>query len=239
MAEMIEQRYEAAVALDRLTPHPANPNEGDIGLLCELFDANGFGGAVLAQASTGILIDGETRWRAAQAEGMGTLPVIWADVDDDTRDRMLASYNEATRRGRNKEDKLLALLQGLAMTPRGLAGAAFTGDDVDDLMARLGQPLSIGDAPNGHQNSETPEEEQEREERTGGYNDRSAGGNLVEMILVFSTDQRTEVGEVLTQIRGLRGNAEERAADLVLQGLRVLAATLEGRTEDADAIARS
>ena len=51
--EIIPQRYEAHVPLDSLTPHPANPNEADLGLLCELVEANGFAGAVLAQESHG------------------------------------------------------------------------------------------------------------------------------------------------------------------------------------------
>ena len=137
MTAFIKQRYEAEVPLDRLVPHPANPNDGDVGLLCDLFDANGFGGAVLAQESTGILIDGETRLHAAEAQDLPFLPVIWLDVDDDTRDRLLAEYNESTRRGRNDEQKLLDLLTGLAATPRGLAGTAFDGDDMDDLVNRL------------------------------------------------------------------------------------------------------
>ena len=52
---IIPQRYEAHVPLDTLTPHPANPNEADLGLLCELVEANGFAGAVLAQGEHGDL----------------------------------------------------------------------------------------------------------------------------------------------------------------------------------------
>lgn len=152
---LIPQRYEENVALDRLTPHPANPNEGDQGLLSELLKANGFGGAVLAQESTGIIIDGETRWRTAEAEGMTGLPVIWMDVPDDERDRLLASWNESGRRGANDMVKLVALLTGLAQTPRGLEGAAFDGSDLDDAVKALnppdrhggGSPDSNGDWP--------------------------------------------------------------------------------------------
>jgi hypothetical protein len=133
----VPQRYDPAVPLDRLTAHPANPNQGDVGLICELLDANGFAGAVLAQESTGILIDGEHRVKAAAAKGMPTLPVIWLDVDDDARDRLLASLNESVRRGVNDEAKLVALLTALAATGRGLAGTAHDGDDLDALIAKL------------------------------------------------------------------------------------------------------
>lgn len=234
----VTQTYEAEVALDRLTPHPANPNQGDIGLLCELFDQNGFAGAVMAQQSTGILIDGETRWHAAREKNLPALPVIWVDVDDDTRDRLLAEWNESTRRGRNDETKLLALLTGLAATPRGLEGAAFDGDDVDSLMARLNQPLHITDAPSGAEHSETPEEQSAREERVDGYRDRKDGGNLVEMILVFTTDDRQEIGDLMDTARTALGNGGLRAADLALRGMRGMVALLEGRTEDAANIVR-
>jgi hypothetical protein len=138
--EMIPQEYDAAVPIEKLQFHPDNPNEGDVGFLCTVLDSNGFGGAVLAQKSTGILIDGETRVRAAMAKGNKTLPVFWLDVDDEKRDYLLAEYNEATRRGRNDESKLLALLTRLASTPRGLDGAGFDGDDVEDLRQMLNAP---------------------------------------------------------------------------------------------------
>jgi hypothetical protein len=135
--KMVKQRYEPFVPLGELTPHPANPNQGDQGLLGQLLEENGFGGAVLAQESTGIIIDGETRWRAADDEGLEGVPVIFMDVTDDERDRFLASWNESGRRGLNDESKLVALLKGLAVTPRGLAGAAFDGDDLDSMIHRL------------------------------------------------------------------------------------------------------
>jgi site-specific DNA-methyltransferase (adenine-specific) len=154
---MIPQRYEPHVPLDRLTPHPMNANDGDRGLLSTLLDANGFGGAVLAQESTGLLIDGETRWRTALEKGMTGLPVIWLDVDDDSRDRLLASLNESTRRGRNDEAKLVALLTGLAQTPRGLEGAAFDGDDLDELMAALNGEQGGGGGAGGGDPDDAPE----------------------------------------------------------------------------------
>lgn len=128
-------------------------------MISQLIEANGFAGAVLAQESTGLLIDGEHRWRAALAEGMTGLPVLWLDISDDTRDRLLASLNESTRRGINDEAKLVALLTGLAQTPRGLTGTAYDGDDLDALISAMtgegrgggnplnGDPDEVGDLP--------------------------------------------------------------------------------------------
>ena len=53
----------------------------------------------------------------------GDYELVPVDCDDD-----LATYNDAA---------LLELLQDLADTPDGLEGTGFTGDDLDDLIARL------------------------------------------------------------------------------------------------------
>ncbi len=144
---MVPQRYEEHVEFAKLTPHPANPNQGDQGLLGELLEANGYAGAILAQESTGIIVDGETRMKAAIAEGLAGGPVIWLDVTDDERDRLLASWNESGRRGMNDMAKLVALLRGLAPTPRGLAGCAFDGGDLDRMIYDLTGPRPLGTGP--------------------------------------------------------------------------------------------
>lgn len=220
--KVIAQQYDEAVALDKLTPHPANPNEGDQGLLAEVLEANGFGGAILAQASTGIIIDGETRWRTLKAMKAKTAPVIWMDVDDDTRDTLLAEWNETGRRGRNDESKLLTFLQGLAARPQGLRGAAFNGDDVDGLMARLSQPFHPRtDPPSDSHHSEDEDEANERAERTGNYTDRKQGGDLVELTLMFNTEDREKVGELIEAFRRISPDQDARAADLVMTALRL------------------
>lgn len=220
---VVQQEFEPEVALDRLTPHPANPNEGDDGLLSETLDEVGFAGAVLAQKSTGILIDGETRYRVALARGMTTLPVMWVDVDDETRDRMLAEWNETGRRGRNNEQKLIDLLVGLAGTARGLAGTAHSGDQLDDLIAGLNGPLEITDAPSDGDYSETEDEEQARRDRIDRYRDTQQGGALVEMILLYPADQHTEVAALLANWREIHG-VDAKAADIILDALRAQAA---------------
>lgn len=226
--QVLDQEFDPAVPLDRLTPHPANPNQGDVGLLCELIDANGFAGAVMAQKSTGIIIDGEHRLKAARARGMATIPVLWADVDDDKRDRLLAEWNESTRRGHNDMASLVALLQGLESTPQGLAGTAFDGDALDRMVAELNQPLVIPDAPTEARYAEDEDEAEARRNAIAGYTDRKAGGALAEMILVFTQDDRAEVGRLLDAARAGYGDKDLRGADLMLRGLRVLTAALDG-----------
>jgi len=158
--EVIGQRYDPCIPLDRLTEHPANPNQGDEGSVCESLDAHGFYGAVLVQESTGIVFAGNTRLRSARDKGMAGIPGFWCDVDDDTRDRILSVDNEATRRGRNDEERLVALLTGLAQQPRGLEGTGFDGDDLDALIAAMGAGQGGGPGLNGDPDDvpEPPEE---------------------------------------------------------------------------------
>jgi hypothetical protein len=225
---MIPQRYEEYVELGRLTPHPANFNEGDVGLLCELIDANGFAGAVMAQESTGIIIDGGTRYDTAVAQGWAGLPVMWVDVDDATRDRLLAEWNETGRRGTNNLPKMVAFLEGLAATPEGLRGSAFDGDHLDKLILDLNRPLNLApghspgaDAPTGAQYAENDEQLAERQARIEGYQDRKQGGALVEMILVFTPEEHAEATGLLAGIRQRDGDLP--AAAVVLAALRQLA----------------
>jgi len=137
---VIGQRYDPCIPLGDLREHPANPNSGDVGAVCESLDAHGFYGAVLVQESTGIVFAGNTRLRSARDKGMAGIPGFWCQVDDDTRDRILSVDNEATRKGRNDESRLVALLTGLAQQPRGLEGTGFDGDDLDALIAAMGGP---------------------------------------------------------------------------------------------------
>lgn len=231
---VVPQEYDPAVPLAKLTPHPANPNQGDQGLIAELLDSNGWVGSVLAQKSTGIIIDGEHRWKVAKTRKMPTIPVMWVDVDDDSRDRFLASLNESARRGRNDEAALVTLLEGLAATPKGLQGAAFDGDDLDTLIAGMNRALELDGSPTGSRYAEDPDAMDERERRIAGYADRKQGGALVEMILVFTADDRAEVGRLLDEARKTLGDDELRGADLVLRAVRILGVVLAAPTAYPD-----
>jgi hypothetical protein len=69
--------------------------------------------------------------------------------------------------------------------------------------------------------AETPDEQEQRRAAIGEYNDRSQGGALIEMILVFTQADRAEVGKLCDAARRLSGDADARGAELVLRALRV------------------
>jgi len=128
-------RTEPAVLedVDTLTPHPDNPNKGDVAAIGESIDENGFFGSVIAQVSTRRIIKGEHTWRSAQEQGMTQIPVEWSDCDDDEALRFMLADNRARDRAHYDENLLTSLLGGLAETDRGLAGTVWQDHELEQL----------------------------------------------------------------------------------------------------------
>lgn len=143
MAAVIPHHYEQR-SVAELSPHPDNPNVGDPGAIGESIESIGFFGVVLVQESTGRILAGEHRWRAAQAAGMGELPVIAVDCDDDLARKILLADNHFARLAVWDEDALAALLASMVATDEGLAGSGFTEDDLAVLLARQAEGLPEG-----------------------------------------------------------------------------------------------
>ena len=132
----INQATELA-AIDALRPHPRNPRQGDIGAIRQSIDANGFYGAVIAQKSTGFILAGNHRWKAAQQAGATEVPVTWVDVDDDHALRILLADNRTNDLATYDDGALADLLKQLHDATGTLAGTGYDGDDLDQLLAGL------------------------------------------------------------------------------------------------------
>lgn len=125
------------VEIDGIKPHPDNPRRGDVEAIRASIRANQFFGAVLVQRSTRRILAGEHRWRAAKAEGMATIPVLWVDVDDDKALRILLADNRGSDLAGYDEEKLAAMLRDLAATETGFEGTGYDQASFDDLLAEL------------------------------------------------------------------------------------------------------
>jgi DNA modification methylase len=138
---MAEQMIET-VSIDELEPHPANPRQGDVGLIHSLIEENGWYGVIVAQRSSGRILAGNHRWRAAKAAGLEELPVAYLDVDDDRAERILLADNRSNDLASYDDHALADLLQLLTATEPGLLGTGYDGDDLDQLLADLNrEPL--------------------------------------------------------------------------------------------------
>src|SRR5262245_16196031 len=59
-----DQKWEFAPVL-ALRPHPQNPRTGDVAAIRASLDVNGWYGAIVAQRSTGFILAGNHRYKAA------------------------------------------------------------------------------------------------------------------------------------------------------------------------------
>jgi DNA modification methylase len=137
-ARIADQHFDPSVPLDKLTPHPKNPRKGNVPLIAESIQANGFYGAVIAQRTTGHIIAGEHRWRAARQKKLPAVPVFWLDVDDDRALRILLADNRTNDVAGYDDEILAEILKGM----EDLSG---TGWDDDALAKLLGDEAIDGD----------------------------------------------------------------------------------------------
>jgi len=119
--------------IDRLIPHPDNPRRGDVAAIRRSIDASGWFGAVVAQRSTGRILAGNHRWRAARDAGATELPVIWLDVDDARARTILLADNRLADLARYDEPALLAALESARAECGSLAGTGFGPSDLRRL----------------------------------------------------------------------------------------------------------
>lgn len=117
-----------------LTPHPDNPRNGDTDTIAESLRVNGqFRPIVVAR--DGTILAGNHTYAAAMQLGWEQLDVVRLDVDpasDDAKAVMLAD-NRTADRAWYDTGLLVALLDELAASERGLAGTGYEDDDLDQL----------------------------------------------------------------------------------------------------------
>jgi ParB-like chromosome segregation protein Spo0J len=136
---LLNDAYEMVSAAD-LQPHPDNPNRGQVAEIEASIETNGWFGAILAQRSSGRIVAGEHRWRAAVNAGWAELPVIWLDVDDDRARRILLADNRFATLAKWDPTALVDLLDDLSVDADGLAGTGFSQEELARLVARAAPP---------------------------------------------------------------------------------------------------
>lgn len=98
------------VSITELKEHPRNPNRNELYPIVDSIEKVGFYGAIQAQRSTGYIITGNHRYRAAIAAGLTEVPVIYLDIQDDEAYRIMLSDNKIAEAGRQDQDQVDKLL---------------------------------------------------------------------------------------------------------------------------------
>jgi DNA modification methylase len=133
------QRYVEKNPVGKLQEHPQNPNEGDLGAIEESIDELGFFGACLAQESTGYILAGNHRWKAAIQKGAAYVPTLYIDCDDDVALKILLGDNRIADLRTYNNSKLADVLSELRARGAGLRGTGYTSEDLTELLSRMGR----------------------------------------------------------------------------------------------------
>lgn len=137
----MKQKYRIA-RLDELTEHPLDNRQGDVGLISMSIEQNGWYGAIIVQAGTGIVCAGNHRLRALRALGEAKVPIIELDCDDDTALAILLVDN-ASSDAATYDDAAHAEVLRILATQDKLAGTGYEPDDVDAMLRRLNADVVI------------------------------------------------------------------------------------------------
>lgn len=142
-----EESVPLLVDIEKVVPYENNANNGDVDVVRQSIETNGFYGAVIAQAETGTLIAGHTRYEALLSLGATQIPVIWVKVNDVSAARMRIVDNRSTRLGRDDQSLLLEELQRIMEADDALLllGTGYLEEDMEAIRALMEEPLDFND----------------------------------------------------------------------------------------------
>ena len=133
------------VPISEVIPYENNANNGDVDIVRDSIQTNGFYGAIIAQKGFGTIIAGHTRYEALLSLGSEWIPVIWVETSNVSAARMRIVDNRSTRMGRDDPGLLLEELQSIleADSDLLLAGTGFLESDLESIRALLEEPLDF------------------------------------------------------------------------------------------------
>lgn len=146
---MYEITYEP---IEAISCHPNNPNEGDVDSIRKSIRRFGWAGLIVVQRSTGYALVGNNRLVAAAAEGVESVPVLWADLSDEQSARFLVAHNLTRQKAKINDTKLLAVMAQLDS----FEGTGFTYADYERLRDALTPPAGFGGGPGDLDNDSFP-----------------------------------------------------------------------------------
>ena len=137
-----------------LITHPKNPRKGNVDLIIESIEENGFYGALIVQKSTGYILAGNHRFVAGTEIGMTEFPVIFVDVDDRKALKILLADNKTSDDGTYDNNLLFELLEEFSIE-EDLLGTGYEIADLKifDLDVDLEDKVNDFELPSGKKDS--------------------------------------------------------------------------------------
>ena len=136
MKARILKQITKTVPIDSVAEHPKNPNRNEVERISESIEQNGFYGTILVQKSTGFILAGNHRHRAAKEAGLTEIPVTFLDVPDDQAAKIMIADNRIAEFGRRDESALADLLKELD-GESGIEGTGYQEVELEQLLLRL------------------------------------------------------------------------------------------------------
>jgi DNA modification methylase len=127
----------------RLRPYPGNPRRGNLEAIKESLELNGQYRPVVANRPTREVLAGNHTVRAAKELGWPEIAVSWVDVDEETAARIVLVDNRTNDLAAYDDEALADLLGELPE----LTGTGYDRDDLDALLADLGEEPQLEDEP--------------------------------------------------------------------------------------------
>ncbi len=93
---------------------------------------------IVVNRRTGRIVGGHQRVKAAQAEGIATLPVVHVDLDEPTEKQLNLALNRIS--GEFDPDRLAAVLADLQAAGADLGLTGFTDAEIEELVSALDEP---------------------------------------------------------------------------------------------------
>jgi hypothetical protein len=132
------------VDIGSVQTHPKNVRQGDIGAIAESLKTHGQYRPIVVDKRTNFILAGNHTWKAAQSLGWSQISAGLIETkDDDEALRILLSDNRASDLATYDDGGLAEILKQLAITDTGLVGTMYDGDDLDDLVYKLGGSLGF------------------------------------------------------------------------------------------------
>lgn len=142
MAKVIETKQ---VKVNDLTPHPDNPNRGDVAAISRSLERFGQYRPIVANKD-GIILAGHHVWEAAKSVGFKEVLTTLVDVDDEEARRILLADNRIADLGPGPD--LEMLLQNLEILSDDLESMGFDADYLRMLEEAVEGPPELEELEN-------------------------------------------------------------------------------------------
>ena len=146
--ESLERLHVEYQPIDSIQPNKYNPNRQDehtMELLLRSIEDNGFTQPVIINMDN-VIVDGEHRWRAAQALGMAEIPIVKVDMSD--QQMRIATISHNTARGNHDielEVQVLRDLESLGALDWAQDSLMISDDEITKLLEDIPAPESLAD----------------------------------------------------------------------------------------------